>query len=434
MDPIKGNLGGQQLFFANMFKARRRRTRPASPGAIPALPPQPVAHRQLVLFSLPRDLSCGLARAPRPPDAELAAALDAFAQDYGALRQWRTAYTWDVRAGIRTLLGSQDTPGAAVTTSEVAVLRTLRLPVRSICDVLAAAGMLQDDRTPAIESWFARQITGLPDPMGREVRAWFEVMMRGSAIPPRRQPRSPITIKLYLTAILPALRAWTDAGHESLRAISRSHVLAVLPAAGTPRAICGRGLRSVFGILKARKLVFADPTAGIRTWAPGSKQPLPVDLEQVRAALASPDVARAALAALVAFHGLRSGQLCDLRLSDLRDRRLHVEGRVIPLAEPVRERLAAYIDDRQARWPHTTNPHLFIHFRTAARTEPVGHRWIKLRLDLPGSVEALRQDRILHEALATGGDTRRICDLFGLSINAASRYTGAIGEPGLAGN
>jgi integrase len=294
--------------------------------------------------------------------------------------------------------------------------------------------MLQDDRTPAIESWFARQITGLPDPMGREVRAWFEVMMRGSAIPPRRQPRSPITIKLYLTAILPALRAWTDAGHESLRAISRSHVLAVLPAAGTPRAICGRGLRSVFGILKARKLVFADPTAGIRTWAPGSKPPLPVDLEQVRAALASPDVARAALAALVAFHGLRSGQLCDLRLSDLRDRRLHVEGRVIPLAEPVRERLAAYIDDRQARWPHTTNPHLFIHFRTAARTEPVGHRWIKLRLDLPGSVEALRQDRILHEALATGGDTRRICDLFGLSINAASRYTGAIGEPGLAGN
>lgn len=35
----------------------------------------------------------------------------------------------------------------------------------------------------------------------------------------------------------------------------------------------------------------------------------------------------------------------------------------------------------------------------------------------------LREDRLLHEAEATGGDIRRICDLFGLAVGAALRYT-----------
>jgi hypothetical protein len=43
----------------------------------------------------------------------------------------------------------------------------------------------------------------------------------------------------------------------------------------------------------------------------------------------------------------------------------------------------------------------------------------------------LREDRLLHEAEATGGDPRRICDLFGLSVGAALRYTGTIDQPGL---
>ena len=41
----------------------------------------------------------------------------------------------------------------------------------------------------------------------------------------------------------------------------------------------------------------------------------------------------------------------------------------------------------------------------------------------PGlSPTAIREDRILHEALATRGDVRRLTDLFGLSVHAASRY------------
>jgi integrase len=182
--------------------------------------------------------------------------------------------------------------------------------------------------------------------------------------------------------------------------------------------------------------VFTNPLARVRTWSPTQQPPLPLDdLAGLRAALDSPNPARALLAALAAFHGLRTGELLDLKLVDVRDRHLHIAepvARVMPLAEPVQRRPATYLDHRSTRWPNSTNPHLFIHFRTAARSDAVGRRWIKLTLDLPGTVQAIRRDRILHEALATGGDTRRICDLFGLSINTASRYTDAIREPRLA--
>jgi hypothetical protein len=45
-------------------------------------------------------------------------------------------------------------------------------------------------------------------------------------------------------------------------------------------------------------------------------------------------------------------------------------------------------------------------------------------------VRRIREDRILHEAHATGGDVRKLCDLFGLSIKGAECYTSAPGRPG----
>ena len=48
--------------------------------------------------------------------------------------------------------------------------------------------------------------------------------------------------------------------------------------------------------------------------------------------------------------------------------------------------------------------------------------------------QALREDRILQEIHATGGDIRRICDLFGLTVDAALRYAITLGHPDLAGS
>ncbi len=198
---------------------------------------------------------------------------------------------------------------------------------------------------------------------------------------------------------------------------------------GNPRATLGRALRSIFKVLKARKVTFTNPAARIKTGEPASRQPLPADLSVLREALESPDPARAALTALLVFHGLRSGQLCGLRLADLRDGRLHLEDRIILLAAPVRQRVAAWLDYRTQRWPNTANPHLFIHYRTATQTRPVGVHWLHLKLG--SSVRVIREDRILDEAYASAGDLRRLCDLFGLSVKAASRYAATVGNPGL---
>jgi hypothetical protein len=104
----------------------------------------------------------------------------------------------------------------------------------------------------------------------------------------------------------------------------------------------------------------------------------------------------------------------------VRDGRLHLDGRVIPLAGPVRERLAAWLDERACRWPATVNPHLFINWYTAVRETPVSSPWISHTLGT--SPQAVREDRILDESLATGGDVRRLCDLFGLTVGGAERY------------
>ncbi|GGM49472.1 hypothetical protein GCM10010489_21110 [Microbacterium saperdae] len=41
-------------------------------------------------------------------------------------------------------------------------------------------------------------------------------------------------------------------------------------------------------------------------------------------------------------------------------------------------------------------------------------------------MQALCTDRILYEVEKTGGDVRRICDLFGVSIDTALRYVSTL--------
>ena len=144
----------------------------------------------------------------------------------------------------------------------------------------------------------------------------------------------------------------------------------------------------------------------------------------LRAALDSADPARAVLAALLAFHAVRIYQLCALRLTDVRDGRLHVGDQVILLAEPVRQRLARYLDFRQQTWPDSVNPYLFLHVRNAGAARHVTPWWIRKQLGMSGQL--IRLDRIFDEAQATGGDLRALCDLFGLSIARAYRYTAVL--------
>ncbi|MET9656362.1 hypothetical protein [Streptomyces sp. NPDC006510] len=79
---------------------------------------------------------------------------------------------------------------------------------------------------------------------------------------------------------------------------------------------------------------------------------------------------------------------------------------------------------RERQWPNSGNPHLFINLATAGRLTPVTGKWINTVLGIPA--QALREDRILDEAHASDGDARRLADLFGLTVNAAQRYTATV--------
>jgi hypothetical protein len=75
---------------------------------------------------------------------------------------------------------------------------------------------------------------------------------------------------------------------------------------------------------------------------------------------------------------------------------------------------------RQQTWPESVNPYLFTHARSWWLNQAVSPQWIRDQLSLPA--QSIRFDRILDEAHATGGDIRRLMDLFGISAETAHCY------------
>ncbi len=422
-DLAGANRHGQQLALANMRFQRPRTPRLEAPAKQPAFTPLP--WRQLTLLEADPDPEV-LRRRRLAAEGGLLDHCREVLDDHGDRHGWSVRQRNLVVQSLRLLTVLQDTPGARIAASDVAMLPRHGGNINSTLEVLDAAGLLLDDRLPRVERYFAERAAGLPEPMKAELGVWIEVMLKGSTRAPRRHARDPETVQLHVTAIMPIVGAWAEAGRSSLAEITTEQVRGALPASGGRRNLAEFGLRSLFEILKGRRLIFADPMRGIPATPVNSSVPLPLDTEAIREALDSPDPAIALAVALVAFHALTSAQLRELRLTDLVDGRLTLGDREIPLADPVAVRLRAWLDLRARTWPGTVNPHLFISRRSAPRLVPVGRGfpWIRTRL----RPQALREDRILAEIHATGGDVRRICDLFGMSVKAAMRYAGTLGQ------
>ena len=80
-------------------------------------------------------------------------------------------------------------------------------------------------------------------------------------------------------------------------------------------------------------------------------------------------------------------------------------------------------DIENFRWPGTANPHLLINAQTALGTGPASRTWINAALrGHAATVEALRMDRQLEEALASGADPLHLAATFGLDPGTAVRY------------
>ena len=167
----------------------------------------------------------------------------------------------------------QDTPGAMLLASDAIRLQEIGLTAIPVIDVATAAGVMLDDRQPAIHAYFDTTTADLPEQMRTELTEWFNVMLNGSTTPPRRQPREP--------ADHPGLPALGHArphhlGRTRPHLAARDHrsdVRAVLPPSGNPRSTMGAGLRSILTLLKARKVLFINPIARIQTGSHERRDP-----------------------------------------------------------------------------------------------------------------------------------------------------------------
>lgn len=442
LDLAAANSHGQQLFFANLVSKRPHLPRPA-PVAWRNPPRNDLPHPPGSQFGGDAWLQEPLFDATPDPDAVRARALTldsdltrycrAIVHDHARRYGWTVRQRNAVISSLRILQTLRPTPTAMVRASDVIGLRRYDGTITSTLDVLTEAGLLIEDVPTKIESYLADQTRTLPPTMRQHLELWLQIMIGGSRQAPRVLPRDPTTVEFYLRGMAPIVQGWAANGHESFAGVTRADVAAAVAGITQPRT--GRhaaelGLKSLFRTLKGRRLIFADPTRGLKPTPVATNIPLPLDPALIRDELNSPNRAVALAVALVAFHALRRDQIRHLRLTDIADGRLTLGQRHIPLAAPVRSRLAAWLDHRNQTWPNTANPHLLITRKTAPRLTPVGASfpW----LDSALRCNALREDRILNEIHATGGDVRRISDLFGLTISGTIRYLDTIEHPDFA--
>ena len=441
LDLAGANKDGQQLFFANVTLRRRRAPRPAPEQRDPwkrrdknYLPFGPGTGfatdgwAQSTLFDMAPDPGVIAARV-RVEDSDLTRYCAALVGEHAERAGWTVRQRNDVIRSLRLLQTLRPTPTAKIRATDVLQLRHYCGNVVSTIDVLSAAGLLIEDRPTRLNQYVAAKTRNLPPVMKQQLEVWLQVLSEGSRQSPRQIPRDPQTIKAHILGIEPIVQAWAEAGLESFAEVTSADIVAALDETRARRHIAGNGLKSLFTTLKGRRLIFANPTRGMKASPKATTIPLALEAAVISEELNSPNPVVALAVALVAFHALTGKQVRNLRLTDISDGQLVLGNRDIPLAAPVRTRLAAWLDHRNRTWPSSANLHLLINRRTAPRLVPVGPQfpWQGVMM----RPQALREDRILHEIHATGGDIRRICDLFGLSVEGATRYLGTIEHPDL---
>ncbi|GGT36640.1 hypothetical protein GCM10014713_32970 [Streptomyces purpureus] len=234
------------------------------------------------------------------------------------------------------------------------------------------------------------------------------------------------TVWNYLNRIRPVLIPWSS-GYDHLREVTRDDVLVQLDALhGGQRQHTLIVLRSLFRQAKKNGTIFKNPTSRIRVGQReyGILQPLePEHINTSVAAVTKP--ADRLVLALAAVHAARSGAIRRLQLDDLDigNHKLTIDGRIRRLDDLTLHFALEWLKFRRRRWPDTANPHLLINKITALGTGPVSG--VTLSEPFRGqaaTLEQLRVDRQLEEALVHGPDPLHLAEVFGLDEKTAIRY------------
>jgi hypothetical protein len=293
-----------------------------------------------------------------------------------------------------------------------------------VAEFLTDQGLAHANPRAALEQWLTRRLAALPAPFAAEVRTWTEALHgRG---PRAARPRHPRTIEAYLRVLEVPLATWAGR-YGSLREVTTEDLAAQLePLTGATRRLAMAAMRSLFGTLKARRVLFTNPAGPLTGHALQPPPVLPLDDTRRARLLGDLDEPADRLIVLLAgVHALRPSQICALMLDAVGPTAgtLRTGGRARPLDRLTADHLRTWLQARHARWPVTANPHLLINRSTAGGTKPVGRSYVQGTMRQAGTTaRQLRTDRLLDEAQHSGGDPLRLTRLFGISDPTAIRY------------
>ncbi|MGW3951094.1 hypothetical protein ACWEKM_09145 [Streptomyces sp. NPDC004752] len=97
------------------------------------------------------------------------------------------------------------------------------------------------------------------------------------------------------------------------------------------------------------------------------------------------------------------------------NRRLTIAGHVRPIDDLTLQLLLDWLEHRRRRWPNTANLHLLINNQPATKASRASNHWISASMrGQDATLERLRGDRQLAEALAHGPDPLHLAEVFGL--------------------
>jgi hypothetical protein len=350
----------------------------------------------------------------------------AIASRLGEARGWNSRIQEETRRALAVMLASH-VPGEKIPWSSLEpALRPRDLSVSRTAEILSIAGLLDDDRVLPLQTWIDGKLATLAPGIAACARSWADALLHGT---PRSGPRSHDTIRVYLRSVHPALEQWSGR-YDHLREVTAGDVTpAIAGLRGHKRHQVLVALRSLMRHCKKNGLIFADPAARIPSPARPETIILPLPASRVSAATGAAVTPAAQLAlALAAVHALRPEAIRHLALGDidLGNRRITVSGQFRPLDDLTRTLITEWLAWRRERWPQTASPFLLINNQTAMTTRPVSENWLaSMFRGLGVTLEQLRVDRQLDEALAAGPDPLHLAAVFGIDDTTAIKYAAA---------
>ncbi len=422
--PAGQRIGAWQLALLLPMRSPRVRVRQRTARLEFSQPPDAQIPGQLRLFAVRHDFT-RFYRARANATSPFVRNAQAVARELAEVRGWSHYLLEEVDDALLVLL-SDYAPGDRLAYSQVAQVDRLGLNVSRTAEVLQRLGVLDDDRTPAFDAWRARLLDQLATGIAADVAAWATTLRDGG---PRSTPRAEQTVRNYLRTLRPHLLAWS-ARYGHLREVTRDDLHAITdPLTGLARKRTLVALRSLFRFCKRHGRIFRDPTTHIRpgTPDPGLPQPLGPDvLERAMRHATTPE--RRLLLVLAVVHAARPIAMRQLTVGDvdLPNRRITIAGHARRLDDLTRHAVQDYLAARHKRWPHTANPHLLLTEQTGHDDRAVSDWWLRQHFNGVGvTLNQLRMDRQLEEALVHGPDALHLMAVFGIAENTAVRYANA---------